>query len=982
MWINEDIWESKNFNSANNFKPKRYLDTFWNDKLDNEFISLDFKKQQGKDKEISFVSQELEKLHENINTNTLVFIDKISNLSSLNNIETWKSYFEVSFDKFWIWWNSFEEKFNNFCEKYGIKYIIDSTEFWYKKWEVVKYNEKNFKDLKSLVIKSLIDYYDKKEFEKLNKKLDGIEHLRDIRIDNKNLSLAYFVYLEKTIERQENQVFSKKVLELQKKYQNNEISKKEYENQIEDIYLRKTQNIVWDMKQKANYIEIFENWDLYDNEKTKIAVENWIRFRKKENTIFAYTTDWTFIKSFEENELQHNIDEIIKNYKNVKLKDILNLQIDQETNITLNYVEDATKIDNIKIPLYYANILKSYQDKGYIFKISSFDWEWFEMIIIKNWNIVWSINSWNIQNWKTNLWLDILVNRVLSNIDEKKEKIQNLELKIPNIEEKITFVNEIYNLYIDENWKFKWWNFYVWNWVWIWLKQWLPLDEIFAEIPNIIDRLHNSNVNLYELLANNIFGILPNSQEFLQQFNISEKDYEKTNILFSNMVENIFIKIIDERPELALKNIVSLSDHLLWSKVDLKSWYKILNNNGTNHIIIWILDRIFAKNISLKDSKEVGDLFKKYPYLEENLNNSLKSYEKQQTLTNWMTSQDIQSSVGYEKINNIQWFIKDEFLFENLDFQDMIKWKEENLKQKIVLEAKLMLSRNLYLQNTNNYENLVLTLQDDQKCKKLIGENLKIIFEKRKEIYQNNLFDNDIFHIAHYWQDVNFDNFWTVPTQNALKKQAWENNYSLFDAQDIFKKDIDVWKQDLDKYIDWFIHSPKKSMIITEWHWNNETFSVLQRYWTADKLWINHTSFEMIDITPKDLVDIIIKREKFKQENKISWQDTILFAACRWDYALNFYKILNENKDKIPLNFIPPIMITAAESWENSIWSKNNLDKEIPWQIFRYVFDIWSNKKTTFWTFFENQYNENMWSNPTLFYPIKIWEKWVPQQLG
>lgn len=185
----------------------------------------------------------------------------------------------------------------------------------------------------------------------------------------------------------------------------------------------------------------------------------------------------------------------------------------------------------------------------------------------------------------------------------------------------------------------------------------------------------------------------------------------------------------------------------------------------------------------------------------------------------------------------------------------------------------------------------------------------------------------------------------------------------------------------LKRFNDGFISNKWKGMLVLEWHWNSKSFSVLDKYDISDKLLINKIWEKGIDIDYKKLVDIIIERQKVKDLNKDKTIDTILFAACEWDYAINFYRELNDRKDELGSNFIPPIMVTAAEAGQSWLGRSENLDTEIPGELFKYTLDIWWKNKTTFWTFFKNQHLEEMWSNPNLFYPVKINWKRTPQQL-
>ncbi|USN58612.1 MAG: hypothetical protein H6767_00365 [Candidatus Peribacteria bacterium] len=75
----------------------------------------------------------------------------------------------------------------------------------------------------------------------------------------------------------------------------------------------------------------------------------------------------------------------------------------------------------------------------------------------------------------------------------------------------------------------------------------------------------------------------------------------------------------------------------------------------------------------------------------------------------------------------------------------------------------------------------------------LVRSSLERIMRMREILQTREIFGEfDLFHIAHFGQDVGVDYSGTTVTQNALRYQAGERKYTLFDAQNINGEEI--WK--------------------------------------------------------------------------------------------------------------------------------------------------------------------------------------------
>lgn len=640
---------------------------------------------------------------------------------------------------------------------------------------------------------------------------------------------------------------------------------------------------------------------------------------------------------------------------------------------------DTKVIESLEIPKIYADNFDRYIKKWYIFEITSTNWDNFSMII-KKWDyVVYSTNNFN--KWiSSNLWLDKLFINLKKIDSSKSDRINNPSLDIGKIQDqKIDFVNKIYDLIIDSSWKEKKWvtfdkDLNITNIINIWLSCWLPLDQIFSQILFIIDRLPGNIWNNFLMYLLNNLEKIP-KRSFLDNYNITQEDYINTLNQFSNFSISTFIKMIQNFPEESLERIYKLSEYYMDTYINLDLVW-INDKQWVNYIIIFIIDTILKSSKdpeSIIKTPKMQQIFSDFPYIKDYFSWKIKRVSELKT-TVWSTSgttlKDLESSAWWEKIEQIRIRIK----------TDCIKKYPlaKHFWEKEVQELKIAIARNLYLQYYDKEDYLNDLLNNEPK--KLVEENLKTILNTRKTILKQEIFWSDLFYLAHFWQDVWFDNMWTIPTQNALKNQTnWK--YSFFDAQDISKKSTRNWKSELNNFYNSFITNPSSSTFLMEWHWINELFSVLDKYDTVDKMWINKTWSENISLTYKDLADIIVKRHKFKIDNNILKPDNIVFSACRGDFAINFYEELNNRSSELWADFIPPIMFTASESWQNILWSTEDLDSQIPAKFLRYWLDIWSDKKSTFWNFFKNQHSEKMWSNPSLFYPIKINWKWVPQQL-
>lgn len=184
----------------------------------------------------------------------------------------------------------------------------------------------------------------------------------------------------------------------------------------------------------------------------------------------------------------------------------------------------------------------------------------------------------------------------------------------------------------------------------------------------------------------------------------------------------------------------------------------------------------------------------------------------------------------------------------------------------------------------------------------------------------------------------------------------------------------------LNQYLESFVQSTKPATILMEGHADADAFSFLLDYDKKDTLEIYYKGMRSINIEPKEIALLLKRRQEVRQRQGILERDVIVFAACKGDYAIKLYNWMGTIGLSDDPSFIPPVVITAAEAGEDSIFNTSP-DTKIPYQILRTVLDIGNTSYTTFGTFFQNQQSKDMFSNPALFYSVQMGGKWVPQQI-
>lgn len=925
--------------------------------------------------------------------NSMQLLLKLSDLREVSSPKAWEQYYMMAFDKLWITWKNFKESFNNFCKKYS---VANTSPLIYQ------YNNEKKLNSYIAILPTVLEELEKRffwiELKKVNAILKGNDDYRNRRVANKHNWYAYYAYLEWDIENAISER-RKKVYDKIEDMKSWHISIDDCLELIKKIFT-KTQR-EWDtrMDEKIIPLSIFENQrefinlspSLFNETLFNNTIDSGIRFRLVENNwikkIYAYTKDWIYIKSKELpcDDEKVFFESLVDEYGNTPIKGLVT--VDTETVITPGSISDGLTwiVESFKIPKHYKKQIEAYKKEWYEFMVTWVSGNGFMKILISHKNewkksIVWSVKSkWWKEDYEYDLWLDIVVNTVESHKKNKvNEKKDNIEYNPSNINQnRINFVNEIFENTVWSKKGFNMEYLYVENLVEIGLKHKLPLDKIFNQIPQILEKIAHKNYDFwwkdfYAYSRQVLFSMLPNRPKFLQKFNITEKDYSKVNNAFTSMHYTIWQKVILSDPLWSLRNVVRLADHYLSREVNFSEDGLIWEDDkGIGQGITYIVRQVLSVDVNLKDSPEMQKLFKQYPWLEDLTASNLEWLREAQTLVSWLEDwwsiSDFKNSVDQE----LWVLVYDDWI--NSFLKEKKPWVE--LSFKVKADLKLAVIRNMWSQYSNNMDWLKEQIRG-WKWQELVHKNLQMIFDLRKQFWDKEMFsDFHMLHIAHYGQDIWFDSMWTQGTQDAFKRQSWDDQYTLFDWETIFKSDIDVWEGKLRRALHKTIMNPKPIMINSEWHWSSQSFSVLQKYSQVDKFGINRMNVQNISLKPSELADLIIKREEFKWDRLKP--DFILFAACKWDYAINFYKEL-ENRW---FNWVPPIMMTAAEAWENSLFTTGGGETDVPYQVYKYVLNVSGDKPTTYNTFFDNQYHKKMWSNPSLFVPVKINWKWIPQQI-
>lgn len=328
------------------------------------------------------------------------------------------------------------------------------------------------------------------------------------------------------------------------------------------------------------------------------------------------------------------------------------------------------------------------------------------------------------------------------------------------------------------------------------------------------------------------------------------------------------------------------------------------------------------------------------------------------------TAKDVANATQYGKTLQILEKISDDWL--------------DDVPQSDMTRTKFTIARNLSLQYGDFQESLIEAFHAGGK--QMVSNNLAMMRQLKVSISgQTMLYGKSLFHLAHFGQGV--DAFGTLGTQEALRHQVGSpKNYSLLDAETLKGKTRETQRAILNQYLEGFAQSSKPATILMEGHANADSFSFLLDYNKKDALEIYYKGMRSINIEPKEIALLLKRRQEVRRRLGIVERDVIVFAACKGDYAIKLYNWMDRIGLSDDPNFIPPVVITAAEAGEDSIFYSSP-DVKIPYQILKSVLDIGNTSFTTFGTFFQNQQSKDMHSNPALFYSVQMGGKWVPQQI-
>ena len=768
---------------------------------------------------------------------------------------------------------------------------------------------------------------------------------------------------------------------VQKSFLSWDISKQEMEKQIYK-YGALWNALLVKITQEAemNQLAEFQPWswieesNIYFSEtEQKVLLDNSIKIVPWAGEKIHIFIDNVYLKSFDlEEGIKWKIMSLARGYSPFRIDSIVLLRIDTEDSIDKAFVRNSSQAQEITIPKKFMTTFETATQAGIEIQVEQFNSKrdftlWLYKWKRKLWelefndeNFIYScytlpefINSIilmsevepNTQKWKAfqYLWL------------EKQSYPDNLD-----IEERIV---EIMNLLHTQKW-------YLTIPGILLVLTTLPqnLEIPLSSIPSIIQRYYFYKIeNAWQAshIVANAQNIIPWDFETIPwMFNFSDATFS-TYLDLKWVMNSVLFKAIQYAPREACVNIDGIMDKYLRMYIQQPEGWIGRYGSKTN-IRYNILSSIFDNKPSLRN--DFPELFSEFSDFES----KIMERDSYDAIFSWGMDPNLSrftNAIQLPATFDILRYIPDTIFDEGQEYNE--KQKEE---------LKLAIARNISFRF--NMDPFKIKREMISRWNSLIEEEWENILKLRRDFSWETIFeDKDTYHIIHWWQW--FDAYGTDKTIEWFKNKKWNGSYTSLDGEDMQEKSLGEREEMLARIWKNFIMSPNDVTIVLEWHANNGLFSLYLWSKTQDSTASFFSDQETIDITPEDLAHVLHLRNNWKQKNKKSDSnnDIIIFSACRWDYIVNMYnEILKKNNWDFSNNFIPPIIISAAEFWQDSVY---NPGADIPQQFFREVLMLKDpSVNPTIQTLFDNQDSKENLSNPTIFVPIFQDWKWIPKNLG
>jgi hypothetical protein len=699
-----------------------------------------------------------------------------------------------------------------------------------------------------------------------------------------------------------------------------------------------------------------KNWSILPEELKKFS--HTLTLLKQEGLIYTiydwkiyfFSSEWSYLAPIDINDtgLWVLLEKILEENKYVRLIEYIKALPQTNIDIWMGITHEES-LGNIEVRKKFAQLFKQYWKNGFTFVVEEAHAEKFKILAVLGDKVVAEVQNENPHAF------DFFF-KTLSLHSQNATQGQSLGYKVNSASKKIDFVDSIYDEWIIKRKAYP----SLFNILDIADTAGIGGQEGLSLALSIYSKLDNAGFSIYTDIFSKPNFYLPSWRNFFARYKVDFKDYWRirdTYILyFFGLVNNVIQKNKDITPITLISFIEKI--YLM----DLSRGIKThsTHENGIPMLIQYLLTNALGNNPKLFDSPEMQSYFASFPYLKDSLSTGQATRVANSRIldnSQWWTGIDLANSV------KIRWEY-DVFL----RIRDMkINWVE-TMTEKEILELKLCIARNLAIQNIDDIEKFLIEFDNQRGW--IVQEELRKILEQRSAIFPETIFYNkSIYHLAHYWQWV--DAFGTPGTQKALIQQANSGKYLLFDAETIkWKRISEKWNQ-IQWFYNQFIEETNPAVFLAEWHANQNGFSILDDYTRTDKFEIIKENATSNTLDPAKLADIIIRRSKFRQSQKIEKNDIFIFAACKWDFVMNVILELSKRKNEYEKDWIsPPVIIIAAEAGENSIFRSK---EPIPYEILNFVLQIGGSELPTFGSFFHNQHSKQMGSNPWVFYPDKNW---------
>lgn len=673
--------------------------------------------------------------------------------------------------------------------------------------------------------------------------------------------------------------------------------------------------------------------------------EEWIDYHADTSRIY-FSVGGIFLESFDlhDQELSKRFKDFFEAHTYVWLNDYVALKPQTELNIGL-MITHSESIQNIEVRKKYALLFQQYSQGGITFIVEDDQREKTKILAVHGGRVIAEVQ--NEHEYSLGFFF-----RSLASFDPHSPEKIKLENKVTPKSKRIEFINHVYEETLVKKGQYPEFQ----TIIKLAKEHGLGGQEAITIAFQIYAALDNKWQTIFPYIFTNPDDFLLSWSDFLKKYDVELRDYGAIRNAYTNYYFGTVNGIIQKNRNISAHALLWFIENIY--QMDLSRGLKthFSEEQWVPMLVKALLTQALWNNPELFDTPEMKLFFETFPHLQALLSTGQSTRLANSRIlsgSQWWTWLDLANSIRISGEYDIFLRIRDM----------QIAWIEA-MTEKEKWEIKLAIARNLAIAHMDDTEAFLIRF--DGKREAIIQDELQKILKMRQSISLEAVFQGkSLYHLAHFWQWI--DAFWTPWTQAALNSQLQWGKYALLDAEVMMNRKLPEKNGKIQSFYDAFIEEKNPAVFLAEWHANAEGFLILDDFTRTDKLEIIKEGHTRLILDPKKLADIIVKRSERRHKEDITWKDIFIFAACKWDFVMNVVSELHKRKNEYSSKGIkPPIIITAAEAWENSLFRPWDA---IPYEVLRVALSIGETTPTTFGSFLEKQHAKEMWSNPWVFYP-------------